>query len=196
MDRRESGLNVMREKSLAWNVSVNLKNIRSLRGLSLEEMAEQTGVSKSMLAQIEKGMANPSIGVLEKIANGLGIRFRKLIDPLPVETMLVHTEELVPVTEAAGEYRIWNCFSSEENRFMEMYRIEVEPGGSCVMESRGEKTREYISVIRGRIGIERKGNIRHVTTEDVYRIEADCIHTYRNEEEQKAVFMVTVQHYI
>ena len=34
---------------------------------SLDQVAEQTGVSKSMLAQIEKGTANPSIGVLGKI---------------------------------------------------------------------------------------------------------------------------------
>ena len=39
---------------LNYNVAVNLKRIRREKGMSLEGMAEQTGVSKSMLAQIEK----------------------------------------------------------------------------------------------------------------------------------------------
>ena len=52
---------------LSHNVSENLKRIRQSKGMSLDQVAEQTGVSKSMLAQIEKGTANPSIGVLGKI---------------------------------------------------------------------------------------------------------------------------------
>ena len=40
---------------LSHNVAVNLKQIRQSKGMSLGEVAEQTGVSKSMLAQIEKG---------------------------------------------------------------------------------------------------------------------------------------------
>ena len=38
---------------LSYNVAVNLKQIRQSKGMSLGEVAEQTGVSKSMLAQIE-----------------------------------------------------------------------------------------------------------------------------------------------
>ena len=56
---------------LSHNVAVNLKQIRLSKGMSLGEVAEQTGVSKSMLAQIEKGTANPSLGVLGKITSGL-----------------------------------------------------------------------------------------------------------------------------
>ena len=48
---------------LSHNVAVNLKRIRTSKGMSLDVLSEQTGVSKSMLAQIEKGTANPSLGV-------------------------------------------------------------------------------------------------------------------------------------
>ena len=58
---------------LSQNVSENLKRIRQSKGMSLEQVAEQTGVSKSMLAQIERGTANPSLGVLGKITSGLRI---------------------------------------------------------------------------------------------------------------------------
>ena len=65
---------------LNYNVAVNLKRIRREKGMSLEGMAEQTGVSKSMLAQIEKGIANPSLGVIGKIIGGLHIEFQELIE--------------------------------------------------------------------------------------------------------------------
>ena len=48
---------------LSHNVSENLKKIRKAKGMSLDQVSEQTGVSKSMLAQIERGTANPSLGV-------------------------------------------------------------------------------------------------------------------------------------
>ena len=51
---------------LSHNVAVNLKQIRQSKGMSLGEVAEQTGVSKSMLAQIEKGTANP-LAYLERL---------------------------------------------------------------------------------------------------------------------------------
>ena len=52
---------------LVHNIAINLNHIRKAKGMSLDAVAEQTGVSKSMLAAIEKGAANPSIGVLVKI---------------------------------------------------------------------------------------------------------------------------------
>ena len=44
---------------LTENVAVNLKRIRQSKGMSLDHVSEQTGVSKSMLSQIEKGNGEP-----------------------------------------------------------------------------------------------------------------------------------------
>lgn len=84
---------------LSHNVSENLKRIRQSKGMSLDQVAEQTGVSKSMLAQIEKGTANPSIGVLGKITSGLRIEFQRLIDPPRVDYALISPDDLVPTKE-------------------------------------------------------------------------------------------------
>ena len=81
---------------LSHNVAVNLKQIRQSKGMSLGEVAEQTGVSKSMLAQIEKGTANPSLGVLGKITSGLRIEFQTLIIPSSDDFCLVNPKELLP----------------------------------------------------------------------------------------------------
>ena len=51
---------------LSHNVSENLKRIRQSKGMSLDQVAEQTGVSKSMLAQIEKALQIRLLVYLER----------------------------------------------------------------------------------------------------------------------------------
>ena len=121
---------------LSHNVAVNLKRIRTSKGMSLDVLSEQTGVSKSMLAQIEKGTANPSLGVLGKITSGLRIEFQELIDAPPMESCLVTPDQMTPTKEMIGEYKVWTCFPYEDNHQLEIYRIDIEPGG------------KYISVVK------------------------------------------------
>ena len=142
---------------LSNNVAVNLKRIRKSKSMSLDQVSEQTGVSKSMLAQIERGTANPSLGVLGKITSGLRIEFQELIQPPRVDCCLVTPAELVPTKEIAGQYRVWTCLPYEDTRLVEVYRIEVEPGGVYISGSHGEKTREYLAVMEGVLTLECHG---------------------------------------
>ena len=180
---------------LSHNVAVNLKQIRLSKGMSLGEVAEQTGVSKSMLAQIEKGTANPSLGVLGKITSGLRIEFQTLIDPPREDFCLVSPKEIFPTKELEGQYKVWTCFPYEDSHSVEVYRIDIEPGGVYMSGSHGEKTREYISVLQGEVTVEAEGVSHLVTAEDVLRFETDQIHTYRNNGKGKAVFSVTFLDY-
>ena len=54
--------------------------IREQKKLTLDAAAALTGVSRSMLAQIEKGDVNPTISVLWKIANGYKVSFTSLLE--------------------------------------------------------------------------------------------------------------------
>lgn len=122
--------------------------------MSLDQTAEQTGVSKSMLAQIERGTANPSLGVLGKVTSGLRIEFQELIQPPREDCLLVTPQELLPTKELEGQYRVWTCLPYEDTRLVEVYRIEVEPGGVYVSGSHGEKTREYLAVTEGELTVD------------------------------------------
>ena len=51
-------------------IANNLVHLRKKRGLSLDKVAELTGVSKAMLAQIEKGKSNPTVTTLGKLPMG------------------------------------------------------------------------------------------------------------------------------
>ena len=155
---------------LSKNVAANLKRIRKSKCMSLDQAAEQTGVSKSMLAQIERGTANPSLGVLGKITSGLRVEF----------------QELLPTKELEGQYRVWTCLPYEDTRLIEVYRIEVEPGGIYVSGSHGEKTREYLVVTEGVLTVECHGQSCQIRKDQVFKFETDQDHIYRNEGGEKA----------
>lgn len=171
---------------LSHNVSENLKRIRQSKGMSLDQAAEQTGVSKSMLAQIEKGTANPSLGVLGKITSGLRIEFQTFIDPPRQDYCLVTPEELVPTKKLEAQYKVWTCFPFEDSQSVEVYRIDVEPGGVYVSGSHGERTREYISVIDGTLNVDCHDHVQQIKKGQVYKFETDQPHIYRNDGARKA----------
>lgn len=103
-------------------------------------------VDQCMFAQIEKGTANPSLGVLGKITSGLRMEFQTLIDAPREDFCLVSPKEIFPTKELEGQYKVWTCFPYEDSHSVEVYRIDIEPGGIYMSGSHGEKTREYITL--------------------------------------------------
>ena len=170
-------------------VAENARRLREENRLTLEEAARLTGVSRSMLAQIEKGTANPSLGVLGKITSGLRIEFQTLIEAPRVDFCLVKPEEMIPTKKLEGQYKVFTCFPFEDSQSVEIYRIDVEPGGVYTSGSHGERTREYITVIDGTLTIECHDHSQKVEKSQVYKFETDQPHIYRNEGSERASCM-------
>src|SRR5579884_4122473 len=64
---------------LGRRVAENLRQRRKARSMSLDDLARASGVSRAALSQIETCKSNPTVGVLWKIAVGLGLPFAELI---------------------------------------------------------------------------------------------------------------------
>src|SRR5215471_7128065 len=54
-------------------VGAALQALRQQQQLSLDDLSRRAGVSKSMLSQIERNLANPTVAVLWRLANALGV---------------------------------------------------------------------------------------------------------------------------
>ncbi len=63
--------------------------------MSLDNVANMTGVSKSMLGQIERGESSPTVATLWKIATGLHISFTALLEGDTMETEIIHKKTFV-----------------------------------------------------------------------------------------------------
>ena len=68
------------KKLVGWNI----RRLRVDRGLTIEDLAAEADVASAYLGQVERGAANISIVILERVAKSLGARLAELfVDPLP-----------------------------------------------------------------------------------------------------------------
>ena len=72
------------ESNLTDRIARRVRDLRADSGVSLDELASRSGVSRSMISLIERGESSPTAVVLEKLATGLGVALASLFDAPPV----------------------------------------------------------------------------------------------------------------
>lgn len=158
----------------------NLKAYREEKKLSLEKVAELTGVSKTMLGQIERGESSPTITTVWKIANGLKTSFTALLQKPQINTVLIQKCEIKPLTEDDGRYRLYPFFPNEGERRFEVYSVEMDKGALLHAEPHMEGTQEFVTVFNGILTISVDDNEYLVKNGDSIRFRADVPHAYYN----------------
>jgi transcriptional regulator with XRE-family HTH domain len=162
-------------------IADNFKKIRDARKMSLDTVSRLSGVSKSMLGQIERGEVNPTISVLWKIAIGLKISFTSFLERETEATEIVREKEIMPMVECGGLFINHPIFSFDEERRFEIYRIGMLP--ECTFESSAHLigTEEYITVFTGEAIVIIDGREELLRKGDSIRFKADVAHGYRND---------------
>lgn len=174
-DRRKINLD-----PISCIVSQNLKRLREQKKLSLDGVAKLSGVSKSMLGQIERGEVNPTITTVWKIANGLKISFSELLSHPATGYEVVDIASIEPLLEDDGHYRNYLVFPFEENRRFEMLYIEMDPGSHLDADPHPEGTQEYITVFSGELAVEVHGETFAAKDRCSICFTADRPHRYQN----------------
>ncbi|MFB6804626.1 helix-turn-helix domain-containing protein [Peribacillus butanolivorans] len=158
----------------------NLKAVRESKKLSLERVAELTGVSKTMIGQIERGGSSPTITTIWKIANGLKISFTSLINNPQPDTKVVLRSDIQTLSEDNGKYRVYPYFPFEDDKRFEVYSIEIEKGGFLSADSHREGTEEFLTVFEGELTVRVNNNEYTIRNGDSIRFKADKPHDYLN----------------
>lgn len=167
-------------------IAANTKRIREQKKLTLDTAASVTGVSRSMLAQIEKGEVNPTISVLWKIANGYKVSFTSLVEEKSQGVSVVRQADLQPLKEDEGRYLNYPIFAFDEEKLFETYRIVIEAGGSLWAQPHLKGAVEYITVFTGQVEITVAGEGHRLCRGDSIRFCADVPHAYENSGEETA----------
>lgn len=162
------------------SISENIKRFRQERNLSLEKTSELTGVSKTMLGQIERGESNPTVTTLWKIANGLRLSFSSLISQDKPPVTLIKKNEVEAVIENDGKYRVYPLVPFNPEKQFEIFLITLDPGCEHKSEPHNAGVEEYIFVSEGTLEVEVNEKIYVVECEDSIIFEASGPHIYRN----------------
>lgn len=175
-------------------VAKNMKRLREENKLSMETLSKLSGVSKSMLAQIERGDGNPTISTLWKISNGMKVSFDALtVRPkVPYET--VRTADIEPLLEDSGRVRNYPIFPDDADRKFAVYYLELEPCSFWESEPHLKGTSEFITIFHGNIEIYTDNHKFTLAKNESIRFPADTVHSYRNTGDETAVLHMILFH--
>lgn len=162
-------------------LGANLRRLRSRRNLSLEKLAQLSGVSRAMLGQIELGQSAPTVNVLWKIGTALEVPFSALITSRPTASVhVMRADQAKHLASSDGSFVSRALFPFDEPRRVEFYELRLAPGGVERADPHPPGTVENLVVSRGSVEIETGGTVHALGPGDAVVFEADTPHAYRN----------------
>ncbi|MUI16197.1 helix-turn-helix domain-containing protein [Massilia dura] len=178
-------------------VGAALQRLRLARGLTLEDLSRIAGVSKSMLSQIEREKANPTIAITWRLANALGVAIGELLadEQRPVDTIRVvdaHETPTLPGNHAGYVLRILGPMELAGK--YEWYELTLAPGGELVSQAHDPGTTEHVTLLHGAIEIEVGTHKKKVKLGGTARYPADQQHALRNIGKTEAKALLVVIH--
>ncbi|ARK31563.1 helix-turn-helix domain-containing protein [Halalkalibacter krulwichiae] len=165
--------------SIAKQVGMTLRKIRQDRGISLQDLADKTDVSKLTLGNIERGEANPSLSIIWKIANGLSI---------PISTLLQENNQ-VTISRAHQGNKVVSAnqvcvlepmFEVANYGQSELHRAFLKPNSEYKPGAHQPGVIEYVTVMSGELIIQIENETYHLFAYDSLKFNADRIHAYIN----------------
>ena len=160
-------------------IADNLRTIRENRGLSLDKLSEVTGVSKSMLRQIETGKSSPTIATIWKIANGLHLSFTALLRKPVVDAEVRSFRGEEPLTAESKQYRVFPLIPFEPQQSFETYYVEIDPDTAFHGEPHEGNVFEYVFVISGKLQISVEDKEFQISNGEFLQFQANCPQKYQ-----------------
>ncbi len=171
-----------------------MRELRRGRGLTLEELAERSGVSRAMISKLERGEKNPTLVVAAKLAEGFGVTLSQLVGMEERREVVVVTRDrriVMRDPETGFERQLLSpSFGGRGIEFIRNVIPEGSTSGEFPPHRRGVE--EYIVVEKGRLealigGVEQVLEVGYA----VY-FEADVAHRFDNVGEGECSYYLVI----
>lgn len=164
-------------------VGRNIKIIRKQQNLTLGVLSEKSGVSKTMLSQIEAEKVNPTVAMIWKIAQGLGVDITELLKgsgepPRKFNITKKDTITILNTETDSVQLHVLSPLSLVED--LEMYLLTFKSGGRLVSKPHFPRTEEFITVLGGSIEVTAGEHTALLTKGDFLSYHCDVNHEIRN----------------
>ena len=178
-------------QEIGRTLATRLRELRKQRGWSLERAALQTGVSKAMLGQIERGESSPTVATLWKIAGGFTCSLTSfLVDPVVGSGESLVRNAAAARTKPGGDDMLVAPLFAYDPRFsFELLELTLLPGYVRYSEPHAAGVAEHVIVLQGCMDVMLAGQWKSLAPGDAVRFDADQPHGYRNLGDTAAVFL-------
>ena len=178
-------------------VGATLQKMRLARGLTLDDLSRAAGVSKSMLSQIEREKANPTIAITWRLANALGVGIGELLASETKQAEAIHVLEAHELPTLPGDhagYVLRILGPMELAGKFEWYELTLAANGALASNAHDPGTSEHLTMLQGTMELEVDGETRKLKTGATARYQADRKHSIRNPGKSEARALMVVTH--
>jgi transcriptional regulator with XRE-family HTH domain len=182
------------DAQMARSIGRALRDLRKQRGLSLNDLARASGVSSSMLSQVENGRSTPSVAVLWKIAKALDVPVNRFLRDweAPARPILLRGRETPLRISARGQCAWRTLQPSGPPRKMEFYEITLRGSGVEEIPAASEGTWANLALAAGEIVVS-LGHFRQgLRPGDTLQFPADTAHALINPGRNEAVMYLVI----
>jgi transcriptional regulator with XRE-family HTH domain len=172
-----------------------VKHLRAGRGWSLEALAAASGVSRSMLSQIEREKANPTLAVTLRIARAFGLTLGELLQmPGAASSVtVIRADDHTFHYRSDKDCRIRTLTPLNLEKDVEFYEIRLKSGGALRSSPHFEGTREFLTVQKGKLRIESANDAEDLNAGDSASYRADVAHALINTgKSETVVFLIVI----
>ena len=178
------------------HLALRLRDLRAENGLTLDGLAERTGVSRSMISLIERGESSPTAAVLDKLAAGLGVTLASLFaekDDTGASPLARRADQRVWRDPDSG-YMRRNLSAPGFPSPIELVEVILPPGARVAYDTgqRAAAVHQQIWIIEGEIDLTLGEETHHLATGDCLSMRLDQPTIFRNHADRPARYVVAL----
>ena len=172
-----------------------IRSARSEADWTLQQLSSASGVSRSMISQIERGLANPTLAVAYRLASALGLSLSELVDAPAegnvVEVIRAEDPQYLFRHDAVCKVRTLSPLHLEKD--VEFYQVSLQGGGRMESAAHFRHTREFLTVEKGQLELQVGEEAKRLSRGDSAHYPADVPHCLKNLGRGEAlVFLVVI----
>ena len=134
------------------DIGAKLKELRILKGLTQEELADRAELSKGFISQLERDLTSPSIATLMDILQSLGTSIGEFFNETPEEQIVFGKTDYFEKHDQELKNEIKWIIPNAQKNMMEPILLTLEPGGETYPDNPHEGE-EFGYVLQGNISI-------------------------------------------
>jgi transcriptional regulator with XRE-family HTH domain len=180
--------------AIGRHLGARVKHLRAGRGWSLEALAAASGVSRSMLSQIEREQANPTLAVTLRISRAFGLTLGELLEVAGAASSVtvIRADDHTYHYRSDKDCRIRTLSPLNLEKDVEFYEVRLQSGGALRSSPHFEGTREFLTVQKGRLRIESGNDAEDLNAGDSASYRADVSHALINTAKSETVVFLIV----
>jgi len=169
-------------QAITGQLGKTIQRLRKAYNLSLSDLAEQSGVAKSIISQIERNETNPTLATVWRLSQALDMSVERVLastDEAPFVEKLTRADTPILVSED-GLCRLSIIGWIKTVEWLQYYDFHAEPGGELDSDGHQRGSVECLTILSGTLEVEVAGAVESVKEGETVRYRCDRRHIIRN----------------